>query len=464
MNIFFKIICFYFIFTNLIYANGKDTIEDDSSYILLNEEENTFLENNRVKVISSKTWAPINMNNEEEKLAGIAVDFWNLISKRANINSETIIAKDWNEVLESIKNRTADITLGTTYDMKKKEYANFTTPYISFPIAFATLFDKRFIPNGSFLEGKKVAVGENYSSYVIMKKKYPKINFVQVKNTEVAMKLLSAGKVDAVIDILPVIAHLISINGYYNLKISGTSEERVNISFMIRSDYPELLSIVNKHIAQITPMDKANLINQWLTVKFDKRLVDYEYFYQALILLIILLIFYIFKQKDLKRYNKQLEELSKTDALTKLYNRRKIDEILNKLQNKKYSLILLDIDNFKEINDVFGHLEGDKVLIKIAELLKNNINSNDVLGRWGGEEFLLICKNTKEHEAYLIAERLRKLIEENDFKIRKVTASFGVSEANKKTSIKDVLAKADIAMYNAKQNGRNQVIVSSDLK
>lgn len=464
MNIFFKIICFCFIFTNSIYAHEKDDIEDDSSYILLNDEENTFLENNTVKVISSKTWAPINMNSNEEKLAGIAVDFWNLISKRANINSEIIIAKDWNEVLDSIKNKSADITLGTTYDIQKKEYANFTTPYISFPIAFATLFDKRFIPNGSFLEGKKVAVGENYSSYIIMKRKYPKIDFIQVKNTEVAMKLLSAGKVDAVIDILPVIAHLISINGYYNLKISGTSEERVNISFMIRSDYPELLNVLNKHIAQITPMDKAKLINQWLTVKFDKRLVDYEYFYQAMILLIVLLIFYVFKQKDLKKYNKQLEELSTTDSLTKLYNRRKIDEILNSLKNKKYSLVLLDIDNFKEINDVFGHLEGDKVLIKIADLLKKNINSNDILGRWGGEEFLLICKNTKENEAHLIAERLRELIENYDFEIRKITASFGVSEASKETSIKDVLAKADIAMYNAKQNGRNQVIVASNLK
>ena len=103
----------------------------------------------------------------------------------------------------------------------------------------------------SFLEGKKVAVGENYSSYTIIKKEFPLIDFILVKNTHEALKLLSAGKVEAVIDILPVIAHLISVNGYYNLKISGTSKHNVNISFMIRNDYKELLSVMNKYIVQL---------------------------------------------------------------------------------------------------------------------------------------------------------------------------------------------------------------------
>lgn len=445
---------------SISFLNANEEIAD---YIKLENSEKEFIENTNIKVITSNTWAPINMNNDQEQLSGIAVDFWNLISQRSGLKSTITIAKDWNDVLESIKNRRADITIGTSYDSEKISYAKFSTPYISFPIAFATLFDKRFIPNASFLEGKKVAVGENYSAHIIIKNKYPKINFVPVKNTKEAMKLLSAGKVDAVIDILPVIAHLISVNGYYNLKISGTSEEKVHVSFMIRNDYEDLLNVINKQIAQITPIDKANIINQWLTVKFDKRFVDYEYFYQILFLIGFILLFYIVKQRDLKKYNKELEKLSTTDTLTGLYNRRKIDEIINQLKNKKYSLILLDIDHFKDINDRFGHLEGDIVLKRIAELLKENINSNDEIGRWGGEEFLIICKNTTENQAEIIAQRLRKLIENEDFKIRKITASFGVSEANVSVEIKEVLANADIAMYNAKQMGRNQVIKASTL-
>jgi diguanylate cyclase (GGDEF)-like protein len=458
MNKYKRNMIFLLIFFNFLYAQ-----EEIADYISLENTEKEFIKNTNIRVISSSTWAPINMNNDEEKLSGIAIDFWNLIKERSGFHATTIVAKDWNHVLSSIKNKEADITLGTSYDKEKTSYAKFSTPYISFPIAFATLYDKRFIPNASFLEGKKVAVGENYSTHIIMQRKYPKINFVPVKNTKEALKLLSAGKVEAAIDILPVIAHLISVNGYYNLKISGTSEEKVNVSFMIRNDYEDLLNIINKQIAQLTPMDKATIINQWLTVKFDKRLVDYEYFYQIVIFISLILLFYVFKQRDLKKYNLELEKLSKTDSLTSLFNRRKIDEILNELRNKKYTLILLDIDHFKEINDKFGHLEGDKVLIKVANLLKINLNTNDIIGRWGGEEFLIICQNTTEVQAASIANRLKKLLENEDFKIRKITASFGVSEAHKESEIKDVLALADIAMYNAKQNGRNQVVKASSL-
>ena len=160
------------------------------------------------------------MNDEKDNLAGIAVDFWNLIKQRAHINSEITISKDWNHVLNSIKNKEADITIGTSFDKDKLSYAKFTTSYISFPIAFATLYDKRFIPDASFLEGKKVAIGENYSSHHIMKKHFPKIDFILVKDTKEALELLSAGKVEAAVDILPVIAHLISINGLFILVLT----------------------------------------------------------------------------------------------------------------------------------------------------------------------------------------------------------------------------------------------------
>lgn len=213
----------------------------------------------------------------------------------------------------------------------------------------------------------------------------------------------------------------------------------------------------------LSPEDKNSIIRQWLIVKFDKTFVGYEYLVQILILILLAILFYSFKQKDLREYNKKLKKLSTTDSLINLHNRRKLDELLNDSKNKKYSLILLDIDHFKEINDIHGHLEGDKVLVELSRLLKNSLNKNDEIGRWGGEEFLIICKNTTEKDASVIALRLKKLIEEYDFKIRKVTASFGVSEAKKELTLKDILANADNALYKAKQQGRNQVVLASSL-
>ena len=454
-----KKIVIFLILYNFLIAN------DSVKHIQLTPKEDKFLKDTKIKVIISDKWAPISIKNDEKEVVGIAIDFWNLIKERANINSEIKNSEDWNLLLNSIKNKETDITISTSYDKNKLSYAIFTDPYISFPIAFATLFNKRFIPDASFLENKKVAVGDNFSAYNILKEHYPKINFVIVKNTKEALELLSAGKVDAAVDILPSLAHLISVNGYYNLKIAGTSKYEVPISFMIRKDYKLLQSIINKYIAQLSQEDKNNIIKQWLVVKFDKSSQSYKYIIQISLVILILLIilFYFFKQKDLKRYNKELKKLAITDTLTELHNRRKLDELLNKIKNKKFSLILLDIDHFKEINDTYGHLEGDKVLITISKLLKENLNKNDEIGRWGGEEFLIICKNTTEKEASIISLRLKNIIENHDFKIRKITASFGVSEAKKNLDIKDILSNADIALYKAKELGRNQVVLGSSL-
>lgn len=442
----------------ILNAKNNDLIQNE--YVKLTPQEAEFIKKTKINVITSKTWAPINMFDDDEKISGIAIDFWNLIKTRANLSTNTKISKDWNEVLDEIQTKQSDITLGTTFDMKKTNYALFSTPYISFPIAFATLFDKRFIPDGSFLEGMKVAVGENYSSFLVMKKLYPKINFVEVKNTEEALKLLSAREVDAVVDILPVIAHLISINGYANLKIAGTSRDNIEISFMIRKDYPELLKVINRHIALLTPEEKDHIIRKWLTVKFDKKFIDKSMMINISIVVLTLLLLYFYRQKNINKYNEQLEFLSNTDSLTGLKNRRKIDKILNaEIKNKKFSLILLDIDHFKTINDDFGHLVGDEILIKISSILKYNVNQNDIIGRWGGEEFLIICKNTQIHSAERLAIRLKNLIENEDFKVRKITASFGISEAKQNLHLKDILANADKALYKAKENGRNQIVL-----
>lgn len=439
------------------FGHAQDELIQEE-YIKLSKKELDFIKNTKIHVTTSKTWAPFNMLNEEGELSGIAIDFWKLIEKRANLNSEITIAKDWNSVLNRIKTRKSDITLGTTFDLKKRNYALFTTPYISFPIAFATLFDKRFIPDASFLQGKKVAVGENYSSYVILKKHFPHLEFIQVKNTQEALKLLSAGEVDVAVDVLPVIAHLISKNGYSNLKITGTSKINIDISFMITKDYPELQKVMNRHITLLTPEDKNKIIKQWLTVKFEKRIIDTQMMINIAVFVLLLLSFYLYKQKNNAKHKEELEYLSNIDALTGLKNRSKIDSILNELKNKNYSLILLDIDHFKDVNDDFGHTIGDEVLKNIAELLKYNVSKEDIIGRWGGEEFLIISKNSTLEEAEILAQKIRKLIESYNFKVKDITASFGVSEASRSMDLKHILANADRALYEAKQTGRNKVI------
>ncbi len=127
-----------------------------------------------------------------------------------------------------------------------------------------------------------------------------------------------------------------------------------------------------------------------------------------------------------------------------------------------FSVIMLDIDDFKEINDTYGHDEGDIVLQRIADILLTQSRESDIVGRWGGEEFLIICQQSKVAGAQIVAEKICRTIEKEVFANNvTVTASFGVAEYSDKTK-QTVIVRADNALYEAKKEGKNKVIADSE--
>lgn len=166
-----------------------------------------------------------------------------------------------------------------------------------------------------------------------------------------------------------------------------------------------------------------------------------------------------------------LEETSRTDFLTKLINRRAMHRFL---QNEiarfgrtggTFSLVLVDIDYFKNINDQFGHDIGDEVLIALSRVFESAVREQDIVSRWGGEEFLILLPNTAQADAFEQAERLRQLLDSDALQIERyphrITASFGVCEFNPEENLEFMLKQADIALYQAKALGRNQVCVAA---
>ncbi len=163
-------------------------------------------------------------------------------------------------------------------------------------------------------------------------------------------------------------------------------------------------------------------------------------------------------------YNKQLRLLSITDQLTGLHNRLHLDNIfMAEIQKAKrygrpFSIVALDFDYFKRINDEHGHQTGDSVLIELSRLLKQHVREADTLGRWGGEEFLIICPETNLRGAVQLAENLRIAIEKYDFKVIGFsTSSFGVASYRPGDTEELMMERADNALYKAKALGRNQV-------
>ncbi|MCG3697719.1 sensor domain-containing diguanylate cyclase [Aliarcobacter butzleri] len=173
------------------------------------------------------------------------------------------------------------------------------------------------------------------------------------------------------------------------------------------------------------------------------------------------------RTEELLVKNAELLRLSITDNLTKLYNRVKLDKSLQEEMNRSlryntnFSIILLDIDYFKKVNDNFGHQVGDEVLIESAQVLSKNIRNVDILGRWGGEEFLVICPETKIEDAIKVASHINAAIKLHKFTTypNTVTMSLGVASFNKDIkNVDNIILNADKALYQAKEEGRDRVI------
>jgi len=172
--------------------------------------------------------------------------------------------------------------------------------------------------------------------------------------------------------------------------------------------------------------------------------------------------------KDRTRVLNELKTLATTDGLTKLYNLR---HFYNQLEveigrcnryDHSLALLLLDIDNFKIYNDSYGHLEGDKVLVRLSQIIKSCLRAMDSAYRYGGEEFTVILPETKGKEAKNVANRIRTAVEIEKFypepeKIATITISIGLTEYCKKEQLSTLIKRADQAMYNSKTKGRNTI-------
>lgn len=233
-------------------------------------------------------------------------------------------------------------------------------------------------------------------------------------------------------------------NTIVKLRVEETNERKISVDMKYDNELKILQDEFNKLLNKISIEENKRIellkdINQKLEFEVEKR-------------------------------TEELEHIAITDGLTQLYNRTKMDMELQKLEGiyKRYgrvfSVIMIDIDYFKSVNDTFGHQVGDSVLKQFAKILKENIRNTDFIGRWGGEEFLIVCPETSEENATTLALNLRKQIEETFFeKVGHKTMSVGVAQIKDEIDLDNLISNADNAMYFAKENGRNRVVAFSEM-
>ena len=231
-----------------------------------------------------------------------------------------------------------------------------------------------------------------------------------------------------------------------SLNWHSREHRKININFKNKNELHLLLQKFNELLSNISSEEDKRFelmhnLNQKLELEVESR------------------------TKELQEANEKLKKLATTDLLTQLNNRVILDNELQlkfdtfKRHERVFSLIMMDVDFFKSINDKYGHIVGDSVLKEIASLLKENIRSIDIAGRWGGEEFLIICDETNLDGAYILAENIRVKIQNHKFAhANQVTASLGVAMIKKEININELIKNADDALYQAKRSGRNKSI------
>jgi polar amino acid transport system substrate-binding protein len=452
---------------------------------LLTKEEKEYLnKKNELKICVSPKWMPFEAIDENNKHIGMGLDIKEIISKKISKKITLVKTNSWEESLNSAKNKKCEILSLSKKTKERSEYLNFTNPIYNIPYVIVTKKDKFFIDSFEEIKNNKFAVIKSSAVEEDIQEFYPNIQIIQVKSIDEGLNLVQNNKVYGYIDSRSSIGYAIDKNEMYDLKIIGKLPIDYNLSYGIINTEEELFNIIQKAITSISKEEKDRIFRKWIAVE-QQKVTDYSLVWKVIFVatfFILLIVYWNIKlykakqeiektnillkkaQKEIEDKNIALEKLAITDKLTDVYNRTKLDEILLDEINRckrfecSFGFCILDIDYFKSTNDSFGHLVGDKILISFAKLLKESIRETDYVGRWGGEEFVIIVPKTNKENLTAFAQKLRVKIENFDFeKVGKKTASFGITVTKENDTIETVIKRADDALYQAKKNGRNKV-------
>ncbi|MCG8074491.1 MAG: transporter substrate-binding domain-containing protein [Candidatus Thiodiazotropha endolucinida] len=447
----------------------------------LTEDERVFLaQNPTIRFHVNRDRAPYEFSLDGAA-AGIAVDYIKAVANRTGFDAEFVIDdRPLAEALKSVNSerRDYDTLLYAVETAERRDEFSFGDPYLANPIMIVTHKSSGYVGQMSDLSGKILAIEKGLVTNQWVSRDYPNISVMSADTTLDALKMLQNQEVDAYLGNLAIVNYMINHKGMSDLQVAAPSGyDDIKFSFVAPKEWPELTSILSKGLRKISAEEHTEIQQKWFSLQVLEK-VDYKkLIYISLFFLTILLVV-IYKNRSIRIINEQLEtshrlieeknrllkELVITDNLTKIYNRHKLDEVLiyeaNRANRSKstFGVILIDIDYFKQTNDTYGHQMGDRVLREFADILLSHSRRSDVVGRWGGEEFMIICTETTLDGLITFSENLRNSISKYAFSTgENKTASLGVSLYLAEESVDQLINRADEALYQAKEKGRNRV-------
>jgi len=412
-------------------------------------------------------WPPYEIIDADGHHQGIAADLLALVAARSGVELKPVPTTTWQDSLQAARDGRCQALSFLNSSPARSQWLVFTDPLFADPNVILTHEENPDIADLAKAGDKLLVLPEGTAIEEWARRDFPNLRVVTTTDEDSAFAMVSNRQADLTLRSMTVAVHAIKRRGWFNLKVAGRVEGYDNLLRMgVRPERASLVPVLNQGIAAITATERTEIANRHTGVTLRTG-IDPDLVRNGGAVLAVVLLTSLFWGLKLKAVNAQLRRQSRTDSLTGLGNRALLNERLGlelvraKRTNMPLSVVLMDVDHFKLVNDRFGHLVGDEVLKAMAILLREEARQTDTAGRWGGEEFLIVCPDTSLEHARVLAERIRLRIDRHSFATgARHSASFGIAQWQDTETGDSLLARADSALYRAKDMGRDRVEVA----
>ncbi|SEA50316.1 diguanylate cyclase [Alkalimonas amylolytica] len=417
---------------------------------------------------------------------GISADYIRYLQRATGIEFVLLPTESWNQTLTALQQGDCQLTPMLNRSSEREQYLVFSDVYFRSPNVLVSLREQPFLQSLDNIGERSLAVPEGYRLLEYLAMHYPEIPIVLVQSEADGLTAVASGRADLFIGSLYSINALIQQQALYQMKIAGWVGLEDELRLGVITGLEPLIPVLEQALAELSDTERIQIYRNWTQIEVIDH-TNYRLIWQvsaAALGIILLLLLWNYRSsyfnRKLQEKNQQLKQtqarlqravnklqfLSSHDPLTKTYNRNHFDQSMQKQRRQPhsddaFSLIVLDIDYFKQINDQYGHLVGDQVLQELAYELMQQVRDGDQVTRWGGEEFVILCQKTSLPEAKVLAERIRQSISQQLFAGSvQLSCSFGLAEQGAKEPLMACFERADKALYQAKAEGRDRICLA----
>ncbi|QSX30539.1 diguanylate cyclase [Shewanella cyperi] len=441
-----------------------------------------------IRVCVDPDWLPFEALHEGRHI-GISSDYLRYVADYLGFSIELIPTSSWQDTLELLKRGGCQLSPMLNKTRERNAYLRFSDVYFRSPNVLVSTKEQPFLQSFEQIGDRSVAVPRGYRLQEYVKSYYPRVRLRLVSSEREGLAAVATGKADLYVGAMFSVNAQIQDSGLSNLKIAGWGGPEDELRMAVIPELEPMLKDINAALANISDQQRLAFYQKWNNIQVIDE-TDYDLLYWGLGLAFLSSLLLFMRNQIISRYNselmlknQQLEQmredlqasnrelafLSWHDPLTRLYNRHYVNQWVDDnpatLAGRHYPicLMIIDVDFFKEINDEHGHNTGDQVLVELASVLQSQLQQDDILARWGGEEFVIVCQRCSPEQGVTRAEALLAAVTAKRFcKGISLGCSVGLAVLRPDESMLSCLERADKALYQAKSEGRHRAIMALD--